>query len=330
MLNYRKDGAPFWIELTIAPVFDESGAFLRCVTTGRDVTQRRATAQRLSQLQAAVQASVDGIAVIDAPGELRFANDAFARLHGHGGGEALRGTAWQDLYDPRELARFQQEVLPALQLHQRWRGEALGRCDDGSTFPQELSISMLPDGGMVLVVRDITDRREMEDSLRQMSLSDQLTGLYNRRGFFMLAQQHLNVARTAPGHAILFYFDLNDFKDINDSCGHAVGDEALCEMAAILRETFRDSDILGRLGGDEFVALAANCLDASGDVLRVRLEQRLAAHNAIPGRRYVLSIGKGAVRFEPAEPLSLQQLLDVADRELYDDKRASREARGPR
>src|SRR6185503_3187444 len=143
------------------------------------------------------------------------------------------------------------------------------------------------------IVRDISERKAAEESLKRMSLHDQLTGLYNRHGFYMLAHQALNDAWKGAGHCILVYMDLNDFKPINDMCGHQVGDAALQEVAEILRETFRDSDIVGRLGGDEFVALAVNCLDESGRVLLQRLDERLAMHNAKEGRQFHLSIGRG-------------------------------------
>ena len=144
----------------------------------------------------------------------------------------------------------------------------------------------------------------------------------------MLAQQHLNVARSQAGHAILFYFDINDLKPINDNLGHQAGDAAIKEAAAILKESFRDSDIIGRLGGDEFVALAVNCLDASGGVVSQRLDDRMKAHNDLSDRLFPISMGRGMVRFDPNNPKSLQQLLDEADAKLYVNKRAMKAARG--
>ncbi|MBK6304739.1 MAG: PAS domain S-box protein [Gemmatimonadetes bacterium] len=447
VLNYRADGSAFWIEQTIAPAHDGGGQITHFVSIARNISGRREEARRMFQLSAAVGASVDGVALIDSFQDFRFVNDAFGRMMGHERGEALVGKSWRTMYDREAIRHFDAEVIPYLYMHDRWRGEILAKRRDGSTFPQELSVTLLSGGGMVLVtrdisdrkeaeaeqarltaileatpdliaiasidgdvpylnaagrrmigvgadvhltfadmfpewalqevqsvgvpfaveygawngetalrtadgreipvsqviiahkgtqgevehlstiMRDITERKEAEDALRKMSLCDQLTGLYNRRGFFMLAQQHLNVARTNPGHAILLYFDLNDFKPINDTYGHAAGDEALKEVAAILHETFRDSDLCGRLGGDEFVALAVNCLDPTGQVLVNRLDERIAAHNAREGRPFRISIGRGVARFDPHNPKSLQQLLDEADARLYEDKRARKAAR---
>ena len=238
----------------------------------------------------------------------------------------------QAMFPEWALREVERVGIPFAVEYGAWNGETalLGR--DGREIPvSQVIIAHKNARGEVehlsTIMRDITERKEAEDALRRMSLCDQLTGLYNRRGFFMLAQQHLNVARTAPGHAILLYFDLNDFKVINDTHGHATGDEALREVALILGETFRDSDLCGRLGGDEFVALAVNCLDPTGDVLLRRLDERLAAHNARPGRQFTLSIARGLVTFDPDNPKSLQQMLDQADARLYEDKRGRKGTR---
>lgn len=233
----------------------------------------------------------------------------------------------QSMFPEWALQEVESVGVPFAVEYGAWNGETALRTSDGREIPvSQVIIAHKNAHGEVehlsTIMRDITERKEAEDALRKMSLCDGLTGLYNRRGFFMLAQQHLNVARTNPGHAILLYFDLNDFKPINDTFGHATGDEALKEVAAILAETFRDSDLCGRLGGDEFVALAVNCLDPTGEVLVKRLDERLAAHNAREGRKFVLSVGRGLARFDPNNPKSLQQLLDEADARLYEDKRA--------
>ncbi len=447
ILNYRGDGTSLWLELSISPARDGSGRITHFVSIARDISPRREAARRLLQLSSAMGAAVDGMALIDSYQDFRYINDAFAHMLGFEGGQELVGKSWRGMYDAEAIHRFDTDIVSHLYQHDRWRGEITARRRDGSTFPQELSVTLLAGGQMVLVARDVSDRKaaeaeqgrltaileatpdliaitstdgvvpylntagrrmlgcdaddsptfatmfpewalkqvesvgvpfameygawngetalqtrdgrelpvsqviiahkngrgeverlstimrdiserkEAEEALRRMSLSDPLTGLYNRRGFFMLGQQHLNVARTHPGHAILLYFDLNDFKLVNDTYGHHTGDEALKEVAAVLHETFRDSDLCGRLGGDEFVALAVNCLDPSGAVLIRRLEERLQHRNASPGRSYSLSIGRGLARFDPTNPKSLQQLLEEADARLYEDKRARRSGR---
>lgn len=177
--------------------------------------------------------------------------------------------------------------------------------------------------GVAITARDVTDRRRTEDELRALSLVDSLTGLFNRRGFEAVAAQQLKSAEHSTKSSFLFYFDMNDFKRINDTWGHAVGDDALLRMGEVLRLTFRETDVVARMGGDEFVALALNCGEVSNTVL-MRLRTELAQQNArsaLAGIGYELSTGVGIARFSPDAPRSLEALLAIADRELYLDKR---------
>ena len=177
--------------------------------------------------------------------------------------------------------------------------------------------------GVAITARDVTDRRRNEDELRALSLVDSLTGLFNRRGFEAIAAQQLKSAEHSTKSSFLFYFDMNDFKSINDTWGHAAGDDALMKMSDVLRMTFRETDVVARMGGDEFVALALNCGEVTNAVLarlRTELDQQ-NAHNTLAGLEYSLSTGVGLARFTPDAPRSLEALLAIADRELYLDKR---------
>ncbi len=177
--------------------------------------------------------------------------------------------------------------------------------------------------GVAITARDVTDRHRAEDELRALSLVDALTGLSNRRGFEAIAVQQLKNAEHSTKSSFLFYFDMNDFKVINDTWGHAAGDEALIKMADVLRQTFRETDTIARMGGDEFVVLALNCGEVTSGVLaRLRAElSQQNARNTLAGQSYVLATAVGIARFNPDAPRSLSTLLAVADRELYEDKR---------
>ncbi len=187
-----------------------------------------------------------------------------------------------------------------------------------------LSCQIVPLGrGVAITARDVTDRRRAEDELRALSLVDSLTGLFNRRGFEAVAAQQLKNAEHTTKASFLFYFDMNDFKVINDTWGHAAGDDALVKMAGVLRQTFRETDVIARMGGDEFVALALNCGEVANTVL-ARLRSELAqqnARNGLAGLGYTLSSAVGIARFMPDAPRTLEGLLAIADRDLYEDKR---------
>ncbi len=169
--------------------------------------------------------------------------------------------------------------------------------------------------------------RRNAEQLENLSLSDELTGLKNRRGFFELSSQAMKVARREHHTLALFFMDLNGLKQINDNHGHPVGDQALRDVAAVLRSTFRDSDIVARLGGDEFIALA----HVTGDVaaLRRRLHDQLAAFNARNERTFTLDLSIGAELVDVAqdEEEDLDDLIARADAAMYAEKRARRAAR---
>jgi len=133
----------------------------------------------LRQQSAAIEASIDGLAMLNADGEYVYLNEAHARMLGCASPQAVVGKPWRDWYPPEEVARFEREVWPALLEQGRWRGEAVGKRTDGTTFPQELSLAAMPGGMLVAVVRDITERRRLEEQFRQaqkMEAVGQLAG----------------------------------------------------------------------------------------------------------------------------------------------------------
>ena len=166
------------------------------------------------------------------------------------------------------------------------------------------------------------------DRLQVQAVRDPLTGLLNRRGFAELARQHLATARRLGTPAVVAVIDLNGFKQINDTLGHDVGDEALVDMAALLKKVCRDADLVARLGGDEFVLLLANTTEADGAVVRARLETALASLNATPGREYRLACSMGMASWIAGAPVSMAVLLKEADAAMYADKRTCRELVG--
>lgn len=170
-------------------------------------------------------------------------------------------------------------------------------------------------------IRYAIERHRLQEIIREQSVRDALTGLYNRRGFYALAEQQI---RFAERHQILlsiFFMDLDRLKEVNDQFGHAAGDEALIETADILRESFRVSDIIARVGGDEFIVLTLANAEAPGDAIHHRLMDILHQHNAQSGRRFSLSFSVGSLSFAPPGIPSVDQLIGEADRAMYAQKR---------
>ncbi|GAB4375830.1 MAG: diguanylate cyclase [Elainellaceae cyanobacterium] len=182
--------------------------------------------------------------------------------------------------------------------------------------------------------QEIAERLNAEAAVRQLSLTDELTGLYNRRGFFLLAGQQLKIAQRTQTPCCLLFADLDGLKQINDSLGHVVGDKLIADAAQLLKQTFRDADIIARLGGDEFVVLIPACSD-NVDEFRLRLYTNVdrfnQTYNADASKSdseanlsknclYQLSISIGIQFCAATDDTSLEQLLAQADRLMYKDK----------
>lgn len=172
----------------------------------------------------------------------------------------------------------------------------------------------------------LTELEEYNQKLSGLSQTDELTGLYNRRGFLSFGTQSLALARRMGRRGNVFFADLDELKKINDSFGHLEGDLAIRQAGQILTATFRHMDILARLGGDEFTILAVDTASDFQDILRKRLDAALAAHNAESRKPYRLSMSIGAVPFDQNSSVSLGELLERADETLYAEKKRRKES----
>ena len=178
-------------------------------------------------------------------------------------------------------------------------------------------------GLLARALRYAIERQRLQAELRRLSLTDELTGLYNRRGFLTLMEQELKSAARTRSSLSLLLADLDGLKEINDTFGHPEGDQALMNTANILKDTFRQADIIARLGGDEFV-IAMGSSGNSTKYLTSRLEKNLKACNVKQKRAYKLSLTVGVAHYDPEHSASIQTLLATADEAMYASKRSRR------
>ncbi len=178
--------------------------------------------------------------------------------------------------------------------------------------------------GVVGVIRDITVQVRMREALKAMSLVDGLTGISNRRGFLVLANQQQKMVQRMGKGLFLIFADLDNFKSINDTLGHQEGDFALIETSKILKESFRESDIIGRMGGDEFAVIGPESETDGGSEAVKRLEKNIEAWNGKNDRPYKLSLSMGISRCAVGETCPIQEMIDKADALMYEQKQAKK------
>jgi len=166
--------------------------------------------------------------------------------------------------------------------------------------------------------------KTMEAEIQDLSLRDELTRLYNLRGFWLLGGHLLSLAQRSQLPCSVLFVDVDNLKQINDSAGHDKGSAILIETARMLEETFRETDVISRIGGDEF-AVVCQCSHVAIEIAAHRLEASIAVRNAQPGREAPLSFSVGYATAEEHGNQSLQELLNLSDRAMYEEKRQKKQ-----
>lgn len=167
----------------------------------------------------------------------------------------------------------------------------------------------------------IAELEAMEVKLNEDVITDGLTGLLNRRGLFTIGEKQCELANRNDFDLNFVFLDLDGMKTINDKYGHLEGDEALVDIACILKNSFRSSDIIGRIGGDEFTVIVAGVSEINYSLVTKRLYENLNAHNAKTDKPYKLSVSLGVTRYSHKKPCSIDELYSIADRLMYEQKR---------
>jgi len=173
----------------------------------------------------------------------------------------------------------------------------------------------------------VSELEKANEHLRNISLTDGLTGLNNRRGFMILATGLLKFARRAGYSSCLIYVDLDSLKYINDTFGHTAGDMAITHFARILTDTFRDSDVIGRMGGDEFVALLIDATESDIAGMQALLQSNVDAYNLQAESLQALSFSLGAIRIDPNSTITMEEFLSQADEAMFAHKQRRKRAK---
>lgn len=275
----------------------------------------------LDPFKALMDSTKDSVYLLGRDGRFLFVNKAHLDRMELQESDVI-GSYYQDIHSPEEWKRTE-SVLNRVLRNNVIADEEYQSSRDGGYYLQTMAPVQDDKGRLSAVLvtsKDISERHQFEDRMKTWAMQDELTGLLNRRGFMLFADQQRSVARRLDRKLLLLFMDMDNLKTINDSLGHELGDAAIQEMAQVMNETFRKADILARVGGDEFVVLAFESTADYADALQARLLQTVLAHNAKKDRKYQVSMSVGAVIWDPTSADTIEDVLATADRLMYEQK----------
>ncbi|MGC8119252.1 diguanylate cyclase domain-containing protein [Marinobacter sp. VGCF2001] len=291
----------------------------------------KALAQSRQTLQLAervIESSFEGIMVTDSNVQIEFVNPAFTKLTGYRPDEVI-GRSPEVLSSGRHDSEFYRRMWQSLTTHGYWRGEIWNRRKTGELYLELLTITAITDDDgntthYAGLFTDITQHRKNEEHIRQLAYYDALTGVPNRR---LLEDRLDHAIRHAHRKELLLavlFMDLDRFKEVNDTLGHAVGDELLLQFTARVKDCLREDDTLARLGGDEFIVLLPE-MERLSDVVAVA--DRLIEANKRPYhiQGHQINVGSSlGISLYPADGVTVQELINGADIAMYQAKRDGR------
>lgn len=323
-----KDGVPRVVEVHTGVTEYAGGIAHQSLIV--DVTDRRNVEHQLSLAATVFDTALEAILISSSDNKILAVNDAFCEITGYSQEEVI-GANPKILSSGRHDDAFYQALWGSLNEHGRWQGEVWNRRKNGELYPEWLSIAVVKDSAgqvhhNVAIFTDITQRKKDEERIRYQANFDALTGLPNRNLFMDRLWQTLAVARREETHVALMFIDLDRFKLINDTLGHAAGDFLLVEAARRLREAVREEDTVARLGGDEFTIILPN-IDHETDAAVVAEKVLMSLLQAfdLDGTEAHVS-GSVGITLYPRDGDTGEDLLKNADAAMYRAKDRGRNA----
>jgi len=325
IIGIHKNGAAFPISITVGTTILEGAQIHTAVVS--DISERKQAEENrksaLTELNQIFNSAADGMCLISTEFKIMRVNETYEKLFGLRN-RILSGQLCHEVF-PGPACHSDDCPLSRIKAGEnRVEIECVKEHANGTPIP--IIITATPflgkDGSLIGIIedyKDITDRKQLESRLHEISITDELTGLLNRRGFLTMAEKQLLAAHGGPKQIYLLYADLDNMKWINDTFGHKMGDQALIETTAILKNTFRNADVVGRLGGDEFVVLLSETsIQDRCQAIINRFEEAIRQRNAAPkNKEFTLQISVGISQYNPTTPCSLEDLLNRADARMY-------------
>jgi len=294
-----------------------------------EIHYRRIATDELKKLSLAVEQSPASVLITDLQGNIEYVNPKFCETSGYTQDEVL-GQHTRMLGSGEMDAAYLQNLWKQLQRGEIWKGEFCNRRKNGNIYWESAVIAPIrgEDGKVthyLAVKEDITERKAFEQRLLEQATHDQLTGLPNRFLAFDRLQQLLQSAERHHQHIAIIYIDLDDFKTVNDTLGHAVGDQLLIQVAQRIKAQLRGEDTLARLGGDEFMAVVAELQDMSNDLRLIidRLQSTMQKPFHVSDKEIQVTSSLG-ISLYPENGQDIGTLMSNADMAMYESKHAGR------
>ncbi|UVL83230.1 EAL domain-containing protein [Pseudomonas sp. B21-028] len=324
----RADGRKIPIELRLVLVWDDAGGFEGVLGVGRDISQQRRAEKDLRMAATVFEHSTSAILITDPAGYIVQANEAFSRVSGYAVSQVLDQLPSMLTVDDQQEAHLRY-VLKQLQQHSSWEGEVWLKRRNGEHYPAWVGITaVLDDEGdlasYVCFFSDISERKASEQRIHRLAYYDALTHLPNRTLFQDRLHTALQSAERQKNWVVLMFLDLDRFKPINDSLGHAAGDRMLKDMATRLLGCVTDDDTVARMGGDEFTLLLEPRSSREMALNRaITVAEQILASLVRPfvleGREFFVTASIG-IALSPQDGNELSQLMKNADTAMYHAK----------
>ncbi len=318
-----KNGKPLHVRMTVTAV-QEYGEVMGAVVVFQDITQELQRLKRMQLLDAALQSAYNGIVITDRHGVIEWANPAMLRLSGYDLEETL-GQGTSLLGSDEQSPEFYENLWKTILSGTVWHGDLVNRRKDGSHYHEEMTITPVVDENgainhFIAVKQDVTERKRMEEELQLLATTDSLTGVANRRHFLQRVSEELKRVKRYGGTCVLIMLDLDHFKLINDTWGHATGDQVLRHFTRVVQGHLRDTDLLGRLGGEEFGVLLPETDRDGAANLAERMRKHVETEPASSEKgeiAYTVSLGLTCIDAQDGSP---DAPLARADEALYQAK----------
>ncbi|MCA1989688.1 MAG: PAS domain S-box protein, partial [Desulfarculus sp.] len=322
----KKDGSLFWAEVSLKRA--RIGEHDRLLSMVRDITERRQAQEQIQLLAKVFENTIEGISVTDTRGTIQMVNPGFTHITGYSAEEVL-GRNPRVLKSDRHDAEFYAAMWRDIVENGHWSGEIWNRRKSGEAYPEWLTISVIKDAAgepthYVAVFHDITEIKRSEEQIRHQAYHDALTGLPNRQLFNDRLEMALSRARRGGESLAVVFLDLDHFKTINDSLGHAVGDLLLQEVAQRLKRSVRQEDTVCRLGGDEFIMILPELGEVDQAVaVAGRIIEDLEKPFSLRGHELYITCSIG-ITIYPNDGDDLETLVKNADMAMYRAKEQGR------